>query len=153
MASSEFSPRHGANRAALNYQGARMVGGYIVDDEANGWSPASNVNNMQNYIQVGGLLQAREWIGCQIQGRDATKEKSPYQQYVTKFKVYHSNDGYKWYPEGHEYDANKDSTSVVSVKFHNPFYARAMRIYPTDYVGWPSMRFECYFHDEFAPYD
>lgn len=64
-------------------------------------------------------------------------------QYVTQFKLMFSLDGktFEDYQGGKVFAGNTDPTTKVRHDFE-PFYARAIRLYPLGFKGWPSLRWE-----------
>ena len=79
----------------------------------------------------------RLWNSVTIQGR------VKYSQYVTKFKLMFSLDGktFEDYQGGKVFAGNTDPTTKVRHDLE-PFYARAIRLYPLGFNVWPSLRWE-----------
>jgi hypothetical protein len=104
-----------------------------LDAQQQSW--IANWNNGDQWIQVSSDTK-RQWIGVVTQGRpDAA-------QWITSYKVEHSNDGVYWdeVDDGYSFSGNSDSNTHVKHWFTTPVKARAIRISPKSWHGWISMR-------------
>ncbi len=104
------------------------------------WS--ARLNDKNQWIQVTSF-SPKCWTGVTTQGR------GDYNQWVTKYTVQSSLDGSNWYfvDNAKVFNGNTDRTTKVSQNFSQPVYARSIRIYPHEWVGWTSLRFEAYFSE------
>ncbi|XP_022100349.1 uncharacterized protein LOC110984447 isoform X2 [Acanthaster planci] len=121
-----------------NPGGGRIVGG---------WCPARNDKAAPWFqVDLGGLLLVE---GIIMQG--AVDPLGAWNERVTEYQVQYSGDGVAWlYVTGSEdpgtvpktFEGNVDLTTPVTSSFDRPIQARYIRIRPTAYFNWPSMRIE-----------
>ncbi len=74
-----------------------------------------------------------------IQGRSKY-----YDQWITKNMVSYTLDGcnWDWVDGGRQFTGNCDKESKVRNNFSNAVIAKTIRIYPTGWINWISLRFE-----------
>ncbi|XP_072039795.1 lactadherin-like [Amphiura filiformis] len=143
-ASTVWDDYHGPSNARLNRPAEYPTVG--------SWS--AKYNNISQWIQVdlgvlvgvtGVLIQGRAYnVDARLLGGS---DCCP--QWVTEFKVQHSNDGIDWhYVLSHNnqdamiFDGNTDQTTVVTNLFPTLVEARFIRIQPTAWNVHISLRFE-----------
>ncbi|XP_078346362.1 uncharacterized protein LOC144631716 isoform X2 [Oculina patagonica] len=104
------------------------------------WAAANLRDNSWFQVDFGRFVKATI---VSTQGRDDAH------QWVTKYTLTYSYDGvfFRDYKEGglvKQFDGNTDRYSVVSHKLENPIIARYIRINPTAYYGYISLRADFY---------
>ena len=99
-------------------------------DSQQGWSPGST--NLTDYIYIK-LDFAKNVTGIVTQGRVNAA------QWVTQGKVEYSLNGTNWYLIN-TFNMNSDQNTKVYNYFSSPVYAQYIRVTPTLYSGFPSMR-------------
>ncbi|CDW83241.1 galactose-binding domain-containing protein [Stylonychia lemnae] len=130
-ASSEHDPGHSVHRCIINVNNAR--------EGATTW--CAGANDTQQWIQVC-LITPKLVTSVALQGRGQGCD-----QWVTRYRIMYSIDGINWkyHEQGQEYVGSMDSTTVVEQEFKEPFFARTVRIVPTQWHGHISTSFEVYF--------
>ncbi|XP_022794434.1 EGF-like repeat and discoidin I-like domain-containing protein 3 [Stylophora pistillata] len=133
-ASSQWDGNHAAVQGRLNFK----AGG----GKQGGWS--ARPNNENQWIQVA-LSSYTKLTSIATQGRNA------YKQWVTAYQLQYSDDGMNFYyykVPGHSspktLEGNKDMDSVVYHKLNPPIQARYIRLRPTDWYAYISLRMELY---------
>ncbi|XP_022110422.1 EGF-like repeat and discoidin I-like domain-containing protein 3 [Acanthaster planci] len=143
-ASSVFKERPAApdncepHNGRLNYPGVGSIVG--------GWCPARN-DKESPWFEVD-LAKQLQVEGVIIQG--SVDPLGSWRERVTAYQVQYSNDRSTWVyvtnggPEAgpQTFDGNVDQTTPVNSSFNKPIQARYIRIRPTSYNSWPSMRVE-----------
>lgn len=102
-----------------------------------GYGVWAGKNRLGEYLQVD-LGKLKEIHKIATQGR---VKKS---QWVTAYMISYSVDGSKWTWDSKEFAGNFDRTSIKTNEVSPSIKARYVRIYPTKYKGWTSMRLELY---------
>ncbi|KAL9968117.1 hypothetical protein ACROYT_G026449 [Oculina patagonica] len=133
-ASSQWDANHAAIQGRLNFK----AGG----GKQGGWS--SRTNDGSQWIQV--ALPSYTKVT-----RIATQGRNGHGQWVTKYKLQYSDDGYTFHyyhvpgqNSPKEFDANQDSDTVVYHQLIPAINARYVRLQPTSWHNHISMRMELY---------
>ncbi|KAL9976335.1 hypothetical protein ACROYT_G013625 [Oculina patagonica] len=134
-ASSQWAVTHGPKRGRLNSQETASTTG--------GW--------------VSGINDAYQWLQIDLGHRNtrvtrvATQGRNVYDQWVSTFKLQHSNDGvtFEYYREqgqsaDKEFTGNTDTNTVVYQELHPPIWARYIRFRPITFNLHVVMRVELY---------
>ncbi|XP_033627784.1 lactadherin-like [Asterias rubens] len=110
-----------------------------------GWCPAES-DRQTPWFQVD-LRTTNQVEGVIIQG--STDPLNSYKDWVTHYKVSYSDDQRTWHYAGGSslqtakvFRGNVDDVAAVTSIFQRPIRARYVRILPTRYKEWPSMRIE-----------
>ena len=103
--------------------------GYI--DSTQGWS--AKYNDINQWYQIDSVVSISIG-GILIQGRYNCD------QWVTKFKISHSNDGVKWTNILKIFNGSTDRDTKINVVFDAPIKARFVRIHPQKWHGHISLR-------------
>ena len=103
-------------------------------------------NDVQQWIQVSSIVP-QTWEGVITQGRGDAP------QWVTNFMVLYSDDGVNWtaVDDGRVFQGNSDQNTHVTNYFDTPVTARTLRIKPTAWNSYISMRFDALFQLEDVP--
>ncbi|KAH8270632.1 hypothetical protein KR018_012544 [Drosophila ironensis] len=135
-ASSQLSPEHGAKMGRLS-----------KNHQKGSWSPS--INDQMQYLELN-FGTAEPFYGVIMAG-------SPdFDNYVTLFKILHSNDGvaYHYLMDETEhpqmFNGPIDSRAPVQTLFKIPIEARSLRIYPLKWHGSIAMRVELLICDDKA---
>ncbi|XP_078363899.1 EGF-like repeat and discoidin I-like domain-containing protein 3 [Oculina patagonica] len=135
-ASSVYDANHAAHQARLHFKESGKIEG--------GWSTLVKDNNQ--WLQVD-LLQLTMVTGIATQGRNSSKHS----QWVTKYKLQYSEHGHTFtlYRRiGDHSDTvflgNTDKDTVVYHNLNPIIEARYIRVRPTEWHTWISMRIELY---------
>ncbi|XP_071790706.1 lactadherin-like [Asterias amurensis] len=127
-----------ASNGRLNHPGSS-------EGVVGGWCPADNDLGTP-WFQVD-LETTKQVEGVMIQGSTDPWER--FHDWVTKYKVGYSNDTQAWrYVGGSSlqtaevFQGNDDDVEAVTSIFREPIRARYVRVLPTAYQEWPSMRIE-----------
>ncbi|XP_078352015.1 lactadherin-like [Oculina patagonica] len=133
-ASSQFDGYHAPNQGRLHYKGG---GGYAAS-----WS--AGVNDLNPWFQIDLRVKANVTFVA-TQGRHVNLQR------VTKYKLKYSDDGnsfqvYKQYGENSDkvFVGNNDADTVVKHPLIPPIEARYIRLIPTEWNNYISMRMELY---------
>ncbi|XP_033106829.1 EGF-like repeat and discoidin I-like domain-containing protein 3 [Anneissia japonica] len=130
-ASSEYSFVNGAHRGRLNTE--------ATDHEEGAWS--SGTTDQNQWIQVD-LGKRHKVHGVITQGRNKLN------QWVTSYEILYSIHGKRFQPIRNPnckvttFVGNSDQDTTVTNTFSDPVYAQFVRIHPTDWYNWISLRFE-----------
>ncbi|XP_078343343.1 lactadherin-like [Oculina patagonica] len=137
-ASSEIDSIHAAIQGRLHFQ-------ETMPYKAGGWAAARADNNQWLQVDLGSLNMIV--TGVATQGRNSQE----YYQWVTKYKLQHSNDGanFEYYKEegqnaDKEFAGNTDSNTVVYHGLNPPIKARYIRFQPVAWNRHIMMRVELY---------
>ncbi|KAL9960200.1 hypothetical protein ACROYT_G033622 [Oculina patagonica] len=146
-ASSEIDSIHAAIQGRLHFQ-------ETMPYKAGGWAAARADNNQWLQVDLGSLNMIV--TGVATQGRNSQE----YYQWVTKYKLQHSNDGanFEYYKEegqnaDKEFAGNTDSNTVVYHGLNPPIKARYIRFQPVAWNRHIMMRVELYGCQAFQQYN
>lgn len=143
----------GAHVEASSYKGEDYMRTYRLGstqmsaNSNSGWLKSEEDHH--SYIQIG-LNELKLWTEIEIQGRGMDNYCKQCNQYVTLFQIQYSIDGINFHfaDNGKKYQGNNGNfDEVASREFDAPFYAKSIRIIPTDYNGVPTLRVEAYYKD------
>ncbi|XP_068694508.1 uncharacterized protein [Montipora foliosa] len=134
-ASSEWDANHAAIQGRLNFQKSGIKQG--------AWSAKNNDKNQ--WLQIDLRTWYTKVTAVASQGRNQVD------QWVTKYKLQYSNDGYifQYYKEqgqtvDEEFTANWDQDTIIYHKLNPPITARYIRFRPVNWHNHISMRVEVY---------
>lgn len=138
-----------------------MTGGVAENWSISASSSHSDCTNTSNYFlnakQLKSSGSAGAWCVGKSKSKDfvqisfahvhyirgiATQGRHGVQQRVTKYKVYYSTDCLNFLTDGKEYAGNFDQEAVVVHLFDKPVKAKCIRINPTKFHDYMSMRFD-----------
>ena len=99
------------------------------------WCPQSKM--IGEWIQVSSW-EPSMWTDIIIQGQGDRN------QWVTSFKVAYTLNGHEWQlaDNGKIYQGSFNRSSKRRITFDNPILARAVRIFPQTWHGFPCLRFD-----------
>ncbi|XP_072051539.1 EGF-like repeat and discoidin I-like domain-containing protein 3 [Amphiura filiformis] len=145
-ASTVWNDNHGPSNARLNRPAQFIRNTATMTTGA--WSVGEKYNDTNQWIQVD-LGVSTMVTGVLTQGRASNVNDDCCPQWVTKFKVQYSNDGSYWEfvqsannQSAMIFDGNTDQDTVITNPFPTPVSASYIRILPTEWNQWISLRFE-----------
>ncbi|KAL3885182.1 hypothetical protein ACJMK2_025276 [Sinanodonta woodiana] len=138
-ASSSLAPGHAPMYGRLNTS-------FVQGEHFGGWAPQS-ASNQFIQVQLNGLSSIQ---GVATQGRNVTNESQDEQFFfrVTKYEVAYSLDGLSWSTvmnpnmTAKAFQGNTDQNSIHVNWFPCIFEARYVRIHPTEWNIFPTLRFD-----------
>ena len=122
---------------------SQVYANYMLGNTANVnvWEPQAN-DSPGSWIQVS-TFTPQYWISIITQGR---KDAS---YWIKTVKIAYTLNGLNWnyVDDGAIFDANSDRNSRVLIEFKNPVFAKAIRIYPQTWYGYPALSFDAIYLD------
>ena len=108
---------------------------FTLNHPFSAWS--AYVSNTSQWVQVSSTKN-EVWVAVITQGRPNAD------QWVTEYRVSYTLDGTSWtYVDNSKlFTGNSNRNTQVRQFFSRGIYARAIRIHPTKWKNWVSMRFE-----------